>query len=191
MYGVGKIMFRDFVVGYIKKDSFDLGGKAPEVAKVYAEQIPGEAVLVIPQSNGSVAPSFALIQLDYTNLHKLLGGTLHYAVDDTDKTKPIGWTAQSKILQLKGPWRIDLVSGQSILIANALLLANLGGKLTLKETAEVACSLALEQPDNDGDAFGTFDTESIPDTWTESYIIPKEEVPDNTQEEVLDNTQEG
>lgn len=182
MYGVGKIMFRDFVVGYIKKDSFDLGGKAPEVAKVYAEQIPGEAVLVIPQSNGSVAPSFALIQLDYTNLYKLLGGTLHYAVGDTDKTKPIGWTSQSKILQLKGPWRIDLVSGQSILIANALLLANLGGKLTLKETAEVACSLALEQPDNDGDAFGTFDTESIPDTWTESYIIPKEEVLDNTQE---------
>ena len=47
MYGVGKIMYRDFVVGYIKKDSFDLGGVKAEAAKVYAEQVAGAAVLVI------------------------------------------------------------------------------------------------------------------------------------------------
>lgn len=181
MYGVGKIMHREFVVGYIKKDSFDLGGVKAEAAKVYAEQVAGAAVLVIPQSNGTIAPNFVLIQLDYVNLHKALGGTLHYAADDTEKKTPIGWTAPSEVLQLSGPWRIDLVSGRSVLIADALLLSNLGGKLTLKETAEVPCSLELQQPEN-GKAYGVFDTAQIPDVWNESYTIPTEEVLAKIQE---------
>ena len=182
MYGVGKIMYRDFVVGYIKKDSFDLGGVKAEAAKVYAEQVAGAAVLVIPQSNGSIAPNFVLIQLDYENLHKALGGTLHYAAGDTEKNTPIGWTSPSEVLQLSGPWRVDLVSGRSVLIADALLLSNLGGKITLKETAEVACSLELQQPD-EGKAYGVFDTAEIPATWLESYVIPKDEVLAKTQED--------
>lgn len=175
MYGVGQILFRDFVVGYIKKDSFDMGGVKPEISKIYAEQLAGIAALVIPQSNGSIAPNFVLIQLDYANLHKVLGGTLHYAPTDTEKKDPIGWTPTKQVLKLDGPWRIDLVSGQSILIANAVLIANLGGKLTLKETAEVPCILEL-QPADTGEDFGIVDTSEIPDQWNSSYVIPSEEV---------------
>ena len=181
MYGVGQILFREFVVGYIKRDSFDMGGVKPEVSKIYAEQLAGTAALVIPQSNGSIAPNFVLIQLDYANLHKALGGTLHYAPTDTEKKKPIGWTPPKQVLKLEGPWRVDLVSGQSILIANAVLLSNLGGKLTLKETAELPCVLEL-QPADEGEDYAVIDTSEIPDQWHSSYVIPSDEVFTNVQE---------
>ena len=181
LYGVGQVLFRDFVVGYIKKDSFDMGGVKPEVSKIYAEQLAGTAALVIPQSNGSIAPNFVLIQLDYANLHKALGGTLHYAPADTTKQEPIGWTAPKQVLRLEGPWRIDLVSGQSILIANAVLLSNLGGKLTLKETAEISCTLEL-QPAEKGDDFGIIDTTEIPKQWISSYEIPSDDLFPTVQE---------
>jgi len=75
MYGVGAVKYKDFVVGYIEKNSFDMGGQKPESAKIEAEQVPGTPVLIIPQSNGSIAPTFNVIQLNYENLHSLLGGT--------------------------------------------------------------------------------------------------------------------
>ena len=74
MYGIGAVKYKDFVVGYIEKGSFDLGGQKPEAAKIEAEQVPGAPVLVIAQSNGSIAPTFNVIQMDFDNLHKLLGG---------------------------------------------------------------------------------------------------------------------
>ena len=73
MYGIGAVKYKDFIVGYIEKGSFDLGGQKPEAAKIEAEQVPGAPVLVIAQSNGSIAPTFNVIQMDYKNLHKLLG----------------------------------------------------------------------------------------------------------------------
>lgn len=93
MYGVGAVKYKDFVVGYIEKNSFDMGGQKPESAKIEAEQVPGTPVLIIPQSNGSIAPTFNVIQLNYENLHSLLGGTMHYKEEDSEKKTPIGWTA--------------------------------------------------------------------------------------------------
>ena len=58
MYGVGAVKYKDFVVGYIEKNSFDMGRQHPEFAKIEAEQVPGTPVLIIPQSNGSIAPTF-------------------------------------------------------------------------------------------------------------------------------------
>ena len=52
MYGIGAVKYKDFTIGYIEKNSFDLGGKKPEAAKIEAEQVQGAPVLVIPQSNG-------------------------------------------------------------------------------------------------------------------------------------------
>lgn len=49
MYGIGAVKYKDFVVGYIEKGSFDLGGQKPEAAKIEAEQVPGAPVLVIAQ----------------------------------------------------------------------------------------------------------------------------------------------
>ena len=124
MYGVGAVKYKDFVVGYIEKNSFDMGGQKPESAKIEAEQVPGTPVLIIPQSNGSIAPTFNVIQLNYENLHSLLGGTMHYKEEDSEKKTPIGWTAPTAAVLLTGPWEIALVSGQSILIPNGTLLSN-------------------------------------------------------------------
>ena len=44
MYGVGAVKYKDFVVGYIEKNSFDMGGQKPESAKIEAEQVPGTPV---------------------------------------------------------------------------------------------------------------------------------------------------
>ncbi|RHB21026.1 hypothetical protein, partial [Bacteroides stercoris] len=137
MYGIGAVKYKDFVVGYIEKGSFDLGGQKPEAAKIEAEQAPGAPVLVIPQSNGSIAPTFSVIQMDYKNLHALLGGSLHYKTEDSEKKNPVGWTAPQTAILMQGPWELSLVSGQSVLIPNGTLLSNLGGKLTLTETAKI------------------------------------------------------
>ena len=137
MYGIGAVKYKDFTIGYIEKNSFDLGGKKPEAAKIEAEQVQGAPVLVIPQSNGGIAPTFNVIQMNYSNLHKLLGGSLHYKKEDSEKKTPIGWTAPSEVLVMQGPWELSLVSGQSVLIPNATLLSNPAGKLTLTETSKI------------------------------------------------------
>ena len=129
------------MVGYIEKGSFDLGGQKPEAAKIEAEQVPGAPVLIIPQSNGSIAPTFNVIQMDYKNLHALLGGSLHYKKDDSEKKNPVGWTAPQAAILMQGPWELSLVSGQSVLIPNGTLLSNLGGKLTLTDQPHFAARL--------------------------------------------------
>lgn len=174
MYGVGTVKYKDFIVGYIEKNSFDLGGVKPEAAKVEAEQVPGTPVLVIPQSNGSIAPKFNVIQLNYANLHKLLGGTLHYKTGDTEKKNPVGWTSPTAAMLMAGPWELALVSGQSVLIPNGTLLSNLGGKLTLTETAKIECTLEVAMPEDGSQSHGVFDTDALPEEWKQ-YKLPPEE----------------
>ena len=174
MYGIGAVKYKDFIVGYIEKGSFDLGGQKPEAAKIEAEQVPGAPVLVIAQSNGSIAPTFNVIQMDYKNLHKLLGGSLHYKSSDVSKENPIGWTAPSAAMVMQGPWELALVSGKSVLMPNAALLSNLGGKLTLTETAKIECTLEVAMPEDGSQPYGVFDTESLPDEWKQ-YKLPAAE----------------
>lgn len=165
MYGIGAVKYKDFTIGYIEKNSFDLGGKKPEAAKIEAEQVQGAPVLVIPQSNGGIAPTFNVIQMNYSNLHKLLGGSLHYKKEDSEKKTPIGWTAPSEVLVMQGPWELSLVSGQSVLIPNATLLSNPAGKLTLTETSKIEVTLEVAMPEDGSQPYGVFDTEAIPDEW--------------------------
>ncbi|EJX04276.1 hypothetical protein EVA_07619 [gut metagenome] len=171
MYGIGAVKYKDFVVGYIEKSSFDLNGQKPEAAKIEAEQVPGAPVLIIPQSNGSIAPTFNVIQANYENLNALMGGTLHYAKDDVAKKTPIGWTAPEAALLMQGPFELALVSGQSILIPNGTLLSNLDGKLTLTETAKIACTLEVALPEDGSKPYGVFDTGSLPAEWAQ-YKLP-------------------
>lgn len=75
---------------------------------------------------------------------------------------------------MSGPWEIDLVSGQSILMPNATLLSNLGGKLTLTETAKVECSLEVAMPEDGGAPYGVFNTDELPTEWkTGGYKLPE------------------
>ena len=170
MYGLGAVKYNDFVLGYIVKGSFDLNGQKPEAAKIEAEQAPGAPVLIIPQSNGSIAPTFNVIQTDYKNMHVLLGGTLHYAKEDSQKKNPTGWTAPQAALLMQGPFELALVSGRSILIPNGTLLSNLGGKLTLTETAKIECTLEVTMPEDGSQPYGVFDTGALPEEWAQHKL---------------------
>ncbi|MDE7349659.1 MAG: hypothetical protein K2N25_01220 [Muribaculaceae bacterium] len=172
MYGVGAVKYKATGVGYIGKDSFDMGGTKPESAEIEAEQVPGAPVLVIAQSNGKIAPKFDMIQLNFENLQQLLGGALHKKGESV-----VGWTAPAAALVLEGPWQIDLVSGQSILIPNATLLSDLGGKLSLKETAKIEVELKVAMPSAaDTPPYGIFETTNLPTEWSETggWLLPKE-----------------
>lgn len=171
MYGLGAVKYKDFVLGYIEPGSFDLGGVKPESTKINAEQVPGTPVLIIPQSNGSIAPTFNVFQLNYENLHKLLGGSLHYKAEDAEKKNPVGWTAPTTAMTMDGPWELSLVSGQSVLIPNGTLLSNLAGKLTLTETAKVECTLEVAMPLDGSQPYAVFDTDALPEEWKQ-YRLP-------------------
>ena len=72
LYGLNKMSFNGKEVGYIEKDSFEWGGTAPESVDVEAEQVPDAPVLVLAQKNGTIAPKFNMIQLNYDNLADML-----------------------------------------------------------------------------------------------------------------------
>lgn len=173
MYGIGEVRYRGTKVGYIAKNSFDLGGVKPEAAEIEAEQAPGSPVLVIGQSNGKIGPKFDMIQLGFESLQLLLGGRLHKNNDGTIT----GWTAPRSAMVMEGPWELKLVSGQSILIPNATLLTDLAGKLTLTETAKIEVELKVAMPAEEGvPPYGVFDSAALPDEWTtgSKYSLPKE-----------------
>lgn len=173
MYGIGEVRYRGTKIGYIAKNSFDLGGVKPQAAEVEAEQAPGSPVLVIAQSNGKIGPKFDMIQLTFESLQQLLGGRLI----KNSENKVTGWTAPRSAMVMEGPWEFKLVSGQSILIPNATLLADLAGKLTLTETAKIEVELKVAMPAEKGvPPYGVFDSDALPDEWTtgSKYSLPKE-----------------
>lgn len=172
MYGIGAVKYKGKEVGYIAKNSFDMGGTKPESSDIEAEQVPGAPVLVIPQSNGKIAPKFDMIQLNFESLEQFLGGTLHKSGD-----KIVGWTAPRVAMVMDGPWELALVSGQSILIPNANLLADLAGKLTLTETAKIEVELKVTIPSAAKvPPYGVFASDSLPTEWSEEnrWLLPEE-----------------
>lgn len=173
MYGIGEVRYRGTKIGYIAKNSFDLGGVKPEAAEIEAEQVPGSPVCVIPQSNGKIGPKFDMIQLTFESLQQLLGGRLLKNSDNAIT----GWTAPRSAMVMEGPWELKLVSGQSILIPQATLLADLAGKLTLTETAKIEVELKVAMPAEDGvPPYGVFNSDALPAEWTtgSKYSLPKE-----------------
>ena len=141
IYGIAAVKFGTAVIGYIEKGSWDWGGTKPESVDVEAEQVPDAPVLTLVQKNGQISPTFNLIQLDYENLHNVLGGELV-------GTSPnyTGWKAPTSLVEKSGQWTIDFVSGQTMTIPNGTILANLGGKLTLTEVSKVECQLKVNKP---------------------------------------------
>ena len=172
MYGIGAVKYKGKEVGYIAKNSFDLGGTKPESTGIEAEQVPGPPVLVIAQSNGKIAPKFDMIRLNFESLEQFLGGKLHKSGE-----KVVGWTAPIAAMVMEGPWEIALVSGQSILIPNATLLSDLGGKLTLTETAKIEIELKVAMPSAAKvPPYGIFASDSLPTEWSEAngWLLPED-----------------
>lgn len=146
MYGIGAIIFDDKTIGYIEKNSFDWGGSKPEKVDIEAEQVPDAPVLTLVTKNGSIAPTFNLIQLNYENLHLALGGTLVGT-----EGAYTGWKAPTDLVELRGKCEIELKSGQTVTIPSATLMSNLAGKLTLSEVSKIECQLTVNKP-TDGSA---------------------------------------
>ena len=153
IYGIAAVYFAEALIGYIEKGSFDWGGTKPESVDVEAEQVPDAPVLTLLTKNGSISPTFNLIQLDYENLHSVLGGTLVGT-----EGAYTGWKAPTDLVQLSGKWTIDFVSGQTMTIPNGIILANLGGKLTLTEVSKLECQLKLNKPSDGGSPYEINDT---------------------------------
>ena len=153
IYGIAAVYFAEALIGYIEKGSFDWGGSKPESVDVEAEQVPDAPVLTLLTKNGSISPTFNLIQLDYENLKALLGGTLIGT-----EGSYTGWKAPTDLVQLSGKWTIDFVSGQTMTIPNGIILANLGGKLTLTEVSKLECQLKVNKPADGGSPYEINDT---------------------------------
>lgn len=153
IYGIAAVYFAEALIGYIEKGSFDWGGSKPESVDVEAEQVPDAPVLTLLTKNGSISPTFNLIQLDYENLKAVLGGTLIGT-----EGSYTGWKAPTDLVQLSGKWTIDFVSGQTMTIPNGIILANLGGKLTLTEVSKLECQLKLNKPSDGGSPYEINDT---------------------------------
>lgn len=167
IYGIAEVRFKKKgdttreKVGYIEKGSWDWGGSKPESVDVNAEQFPDAPVLTLLQSNGKNAPTFNLIQLDYENLQRALGGTLIKS-GSGQSMKVTGWEAPSLLVDLSGEWEIEFVSGQTMTIPNATIIANLGGKLTLTEVSKIECQLKINKPEEDGKGpYRIEDTDSL------------------------------
>lgn len=139
LYGLSEMVFNGKTIGYIEKDSFDWGGSKGESVDVNAEQVPDAPVLTLQQSNGTVAPTFNLIQLDAENLAAVLGGT----------TDGETWNAPKDLVQNIGRCEIKTPNERTITIPKAQLSANLGGKLSLSEVSKVECQLKVLKPDED------------------------------------------
>lgn len=150
IYGIAAVAFGDFTIGYIEKGSWDWGGTKPESVDIEAEQVPDAPVLTLLQKNGQISPTFNLIQLDYENLQKVLGGEL-VTTGEGQSATVTGWKAPTSLVEKKGTWTIDFVSGQTMTIPNGTILASLGGKLTLTEVSKLECQLKVNKPD-DGSA---------------------------------------
>ena len=153
IYGIAVVKFGANTIGYIEKGSWDWGGTKPETTDVEAEQVPDAPVLVLQQKNGTIAPTFNLIQLDYENLQRVLGGELVGSSGNYT-----GWKAPTSLVNLTGAWTIDFVSGQTMTIPNGTILANLGGKLTLTEVSKVECQLKVMKPANNAAPYEINDT---------------------------------
>lgn len=159
MYGIGAVRFGSKVIGYIEKGSWDWGGKKPETVDVEAEQVPTAPVLTLVTKNGTIAPTFNLIQLDYENLHLALGGTL---VGTSGAYT--GWESPVDLVELRDECEIDLVSGQTVVIPAATLTANLGGKLTLTEVSKLECQLTANMPLDGKKPYSVQDTDTYKKT---------------------------
>ena len=146
IYGIGCVKFGDKVIGYIEKGSWDWGGTKPESVDVEAEQVPDAPVFTLLTKNGTISPTFNLIQLNYENLHTVAGGTLVGT-----EGAYTGWKAPTDLVEIRDSCTIDFKSGQTMTIPNATILSNLGGKLTLTEVSKMECQLKINKP-TDGSA---------------------------------------
>ena len=155
MVGIAEVVFNKKTLGYIEKGSFDLGGKKGEFFDIEAEQVPSEPVESIPISNSSINPKFNLIQLKYESFQELLGGEL--VKEGPESQKVVGWNSPVDLVKIEGPFVLKFRTGRVLEIKRARMSANLGGKVSLKETTKLECELKTLAPADGGASHSVLD----------------------------------
>lgn len=152
MYGLEEFKMNGLTLGYIAEDSFDLNGSKGEYTPVRAAQVKGYAVKNLPKTNGTVNPTFELIQFNYENMVKVLGGRVL-----RKDGKVVGWAAPSALVQMQGFFEIFTDSGHVTVILSALLQGYISGTLTLTDVSRIKCELAPQQPADGSDPYLVLD----------------------------------
>ena len=153
MYGLDKVQFNGKALGFIEEDSFDWGGAKGEVTEIKAAQVKGFPIKIIPKSNGTIKPTFDLIQMDYTHMAEVMGGV----VKRTEEAIT-GWSAPNDIVMVSGELVIDCDSGQRITIPKCLVSAYIGGNLNLASVSKIKVEIGIMNP---GDGTAPFTIENI------------------------------
>lgn len=153
MYGLAVVKVGEKTLGYIEENSFKLNGAKGEVTKINAAQKHGGPVLVIPKSNGTIAPSFDLIQMDYENMAALMGGE----VVKTSDSAATGWKAPSKLVQITSPLTIQTDSSHEVKIKKAFVSAYIDGDLNLDSVSKVKVEVEVMIPDDGSEPYSIDD----------------------------------
>lgn len=148
MYGLAAVKLDDLLLGYIEEGSFKLNGAKGEVTEINAAQKHGGPVLVIPKSNGTIAPSFDLIQMDYDNMATLMGGQVVKTGENTT-----GWAAPSALVQTSGKLTIQTDSSHEIVVKKAFVSAYIDGDLSLDSVSKIKVETKALIPDDGGSPF--------------------------------------
>ncbi len=152
MYGLEEMYLKGLSIGYIKEDSFQWNGTQGELAQIRAAQVKGTAIKNIPTSNGTVAPTFQLLQFNYENMAKVLGGRVIMK-----NGKAVGWAAPKALVRLEGFVEVFSDSGQVIVFPSAIIQGFISGPLQLTETSTIDCTLGVNQPATGEDPYYIFD----------------------------------
>lgn len=138
MYGLAELLVNDTSIGYIEDGSFDWGGQKGEVAEIKASQVKSAPVLIIPKSNGTIKPTFDLIQMNYANMVTIMGGKVKKTGE-----KVTGWEAPNNLVQTTGVIKIKTDSGHVINIPKGMISAYLAGNLNLDSVSKIKCELGV------------------------------------------------
>ena len=158
MVGIAEVYFNKKKLGYIEKDSFDLGGKKGEFFEIEAEQVPTDPVASIPISNPSINPKFNLIQLKYETFQDVIGGEL--VKEGPESQKVVGWNSPVDLVLIEGPFTLKFRTGRVLEIKRARMSADLGGKVSLKSTSKLECELKTLAPEESVSSYSLLDKAS-------------------------------
>lgn len=158
MYGLLSVKIGEQVVGYIEENSFAWNGSEGEITEVYAAQVHSAAVHAIPKKNGTIAPSFDLIEMDYKALALVLGGET--IPKDPSSGEVTGWKAPTSLIQVVNAVEIKTDSSHKISIPKALITAYIDGNLNLDSVSKIKVKLKVLQPDTKSAAPYTIETVS-------------------------------
>ena len=152
MYGLSEVLVGDKSLGYIEENSFKLNGAKGETTEINAAQVHGAPVLIIPKKNGTIAPTFDLIRLDYANMAAVMGG----AIAKTGE-KDTGWKAPSKLVQITDSVKIKTDSEHQISIKKALIIGYIDGDLNLDSVTKIKMEVKVMMPDDGSEPYSIDD----------------------------------